>query len=401
VQRIPPFRSLDIFRGFAALWVVMCHSCVPWLVNQHMTFYSNPLYAFSTKGQLGVVIFFVISGYCITAAVYSAAHSGKPLRRYFYERVRRIYPPYLFALVMTAGANLAIRFAETHHLIGTVHHEIEVGSSLTYWAANLLLLQYEMRTSFLNIVFWSLGYEIAFYALMGIFLFGAQRVAKRKGPFAATMFLVVALGVSTTASLAYLLIAGKAIFPFDLWHLFALGGVLFFLIEMKPATMSGYTESARRIIWGTTGLVGLLTSLFAALREVGFTNMDHPSSRMKAMTAVLFCVALGCLRRYDERLIKIGIVRPLVFLGSFSYSLYLIHPVVLPFVDIAFRKAGFDGNRYLVTFAAEIAVSIVSGRLMFFGIERHFLSQKQTRRLDSEQVLGDVSLQTKPFLPAT
>ena len=388
MQRISTYRSLDVFRGFAALWVVMCHSCVPWLAT-HQNFYSNPLYAFSTKGQLGVVLFFVISGYCITAAVHSAVHSGKSLGRYFYERLRRIYPPYVFALLLTVGTNLAIRLAAVHHLIGPMHHQVVMGPSLSYWAGNLLLLQTELHTPFINVVFWSLCYEVAFYMLMGIFLFGAQKFAKTYSPYIATLFLVLALGASTAASLTYLSIMGRAIFPFNRWHLFSLGGLLFFLLEIKSSTLSGYTEQARRIIWGTTGLVCTLTCIYAALRQVGTVDEGHPSSRLQSITALVFCAALGWLRRYDARILKIGILRPLLWLGAFSYSLYLVHPVVLPFIDIALRKAGLDGNRYVVTFLLQIVVSIFAGRLMFAGVERFFLSKKQSQRMASEHVLGE------------
>jgi len=46
-------------------------------------------------GQLnvGVYLFFVISGYCIAAASDSARRHGSPVRRYFWRRFRRIYPP--------------------------------------------------------------------------------------------------------------------------------------------------------------------------------------------------------------------------------------------------------------------------------------------------------------------
>jgi peptidoglycan/LPS O-acetylase OafA/YrhL len=59
--KIVPFKSLDVLRGLAALWVVMCHSAdhyvggTPWE--------KWPLYSFSLRGQLGVVLFFLISGF--------------------------------------------------------------------------------------------------------------------------------------------------------------------------------------------------------------------------------------------------------------------------------------------------------------------------------------------------
>jgi peptidoglycan/LPS O-acetylase OafA/YrhL len=170
LKRIPAFKTLDIFRGVAALWVVMDHSCDRWLGNGNLAYLNNPVYRFSLEGKLGVTLFFVISGYCIVAAAYSALHSGKTLGRYAFERVRRIYPPYLAALILTVLSQFFILFANSHHLIGEVHHLAALPHSPRFWIANLLLLQSELNTPMVNVVFWSLCYEVVFYVFIGVFL---------------------------------------------------------------------------------------------------------------------------------------------------------------------------------------------------------------------------------------
>jgi peptidoglycan/LPS O-acetylase OafA/YrhL len=117
MQRIKPFKTLDAFRGLAALWVVMAHSVAPWIGSGNEAQLRSPLYAFSIRGQLGVSIFFVISGYCIFAAAYASLVSGKTIQRYCFERVRRIYPPYFAALVITALSAAATIYVASHHLI--------------------------------------------------------------------------------------------------------------------------------------------------------------------------------------------------------------------------------------------------------------------------------------------
>jgi peptidoglycan/LPS O-acetylase OafA/YrhL len=49
-------------------------------------------------GNLGVPMFFVISGYCIAATAQSALERRTPLGTYFWRRFRRIYPPYWIML---------------------------------------------------------------------------------------------------------------------------------------------------------------------------------------------------------------------------------------------------------------------------------------------------------------
>jgi len=206
---------------------------------------------------------------------------------------------------------------------------------------------------------------------MGAFLYGAKKLG--------ISFLPFALGLSTVASLTYLLVVSKPLFPVDLWHVFSLGGLLFFILETQ-------SDSLRRIALSMGGVVCVLTCLYAALRQVDIVDVGHPSSGVKSITALLFCLFLAVLRKYDDRILKIGVLQPLLSLGTFSYSLYLIHPAILPLVDILSRKAGLDDKLYIFTFAIQVAVAIVAGRLTFWGVERFFLSKKQVVRLESEGV---------------
>src|SRR6516165_7858972 len=93
------YRSLDLWRGVACLLVVVYHatyiqcgiatepsggatsSVVQWLIG--LTHWMD----------VGVPMFFVISGYCIAAAADGLRHSSRSVGNYFVRRIRRIYPP--------------------------------------------------------------------------------------------------------------------------------------------------------------------------------------------------------------------------------------------------------------------------------------------------------------------
>ncbi len=320
LQRIPPYKTLDVFRGFAALWVVMVHCCDRWLPD-HWDHIRTPLYNFAVRGQIGVVLFFVISGYCITAAAYGALVTGKTTGRYAFERLRRVYPPYLAALILTVLAALINNYAAAHHWIPPINHQQVYTLDPRYWIGNLFLVQFEVDVPFVNVVMWSLCYEVAFYLLIGIFLEGSRRIKGQKNLHAATVFLVCSVGGSTMLALAVLLITGKAYFPFDLWHQFAIGGVLFFVLEMKPGTVSEYSRKFRwMVLANAAGVVGC-TLLYVALRQVGVVNIGHPSSKLRSMTCLVFAGLLIWLRKHDERLAKSRVLRPMLWVGAFSYSL--------------------------------------------------------------------------------
>jgi peptidoglycan/LPS O-acetylase OafA/YrhL len=384
LRRIPSFRMLDALRGFAALWVVMDHACAPFLAANDPRYVHQLLYAFSIRGQLGVLFFFIISGYCIAAAAYGALIGNKPLWRYGYERVRRIYPPYLAVLLLGIVSNAAIGFASAHRWIEPVHHLMVFYPSPRYWIANLFLLQSELHTGMVLAVFWSLCAEVAFYAIVGILLWIAQQVAARRGPASGTLALILGLALTIYASLLSLIVFDNALFPFDLWHQFALGGLLFFLIESKPGFVAGYSIRLRRIINSAAALAAVLTLIFIALRPGIEVDVAHPASRIRSITCLLFCVLLTGLRRIDERLAASRWMRPWLWLGASSYSLYLIHPIVLPFADILCRKAGLDGDRYWLTFWIQCAAAIAAGRLFYYLVERHCISSRQKRRLAEE-----------------
>lgn len=386
IQRISTFKTLDAFRGFAALWVVMRHSCDRWIGDGNMSYLSNPIYSFGMRGQIGVTLFFLISGYCITAAGFGALASGKTVSRFGYERLRRIYPPYLAALVLATVSLLAIHFASAHHFIGRVNHPAILTASPSYWLANIFLVQQEFRITPVDVVYWSLCYEVAFYLIVALFLAISKWIAARRGLTAGTIFLVSAFGVSTAITVSWMLFGGREIFPFDQWHQFSIGALLFFLMELKPKTFAGYSKKLSWMVGSNALIVSILVFLYALLKNVEATGYDNPSSRVRSVVALLFALALYGLRRVDDLVALHPLMKPLVWLGSFSYGMYLVHDVFLPYVDILSRKAGLNHSLYIVAFMLQIAVSVVVGRLFYLLVERHFISKRQVRRLTEEHL---------------
>jgi peptidoglycan/LPS O-acetylase OafA/YrhL len=267
-----------------------------------------------------------------------------------------------------------------------VHNLPLLPTSVRFWVANLLLLQYELGTTFADSAFWSLSYEIAFYAIVGVMLLLAKAVAARRGPAVGIMMLMLSITGSTCLSLLVMIVRGRAMFPFGLWHQFALGGVLFFLLEANPRTMAGETKRFRFALWATSAAVIALTLTFTVVWRNWDGNYAHPSSRAATTLCLAFCIVLAGLRRFDTRLSRARWMHPLLWLGASSYSLYLIHPIILPYVDILTRRAGLDGDLYWISFWIQFAVAIVAGRVFYWIVEKHFVSARQRERLREEHV---------------
>src|ERR1700730_6223486 len=83
------YEMIDGLRGLAALVVVLNHLKIVIL------------------GHYAVMVFFVISGYCIAAAVETGRRNGVTFGKFMWRRLHRIYPPYFFAIVFYTLTRIA------------------------------------------------------------------------------------------------------------------------------------------------------------------------------------------------------------------------------------------------------------------------------------------------------
>jgi peptidoglycan/LPS O-acetylase OafA/YrhL len=165
---------LDALRGFAALCVVFDHGSAS-LLRPARDF----VYHWVDFGQYGVLLFFLVSGYIVPA---SLERKGS-VRGFWTSRLFRLYPMYVFALVLSAVA-YATRYGSIE---GAEHDPV---TSVTSWP---LMLQNMLAGPNVPTVTWTLSYEMAFYLLI-VALFN-WRVHQRSGGYAiAFAAAAVALG---------------------------------------------------------------------------------------------------------------------------------------------------------------------------------------------------------------
>jgi exopolysaccharide production protein ExoZ len=403
MRKVPPYLLLDAFRGFAALGLVIAHACVMFLLtgdNNHFSKY--PLYAVSIWGQLGVVIFFVISGYCIMGAAYSTLAAGRTAVRFGFDRIRRIYPPYLIACAVDLAITFATTFAQNRHLIPASNHPDEymhIMADPQYWLANLFLLRTQSAQFTVLLVTWTLFYQVAFYIVLGALLLIAITCAHRPASPRALMAIQLGIGCLTFISLVWLIVSPVTCqFPVDLWYQFGIGALLFFVLA-SPTDASARTARVQLVF------AGILTFIYA-IHDEFFTHfsitplftLGHPSDGLQAMTCLIFTGFLWVLRPFDASLARLRGLRPLMWLGTISYSLYLFHAPLMSYVDAGGRRLGFDQNWYWVTYLAEIVVGVVSGWLFYLAVERHFIFARQKRRIKmefSEEIIPSI----EPLVP--
>ena len=354
-----PYRLLDAWRGVAALWVVLLH------VRLEST--PGPLYRFSAGGHLGVPMFFVISGYCIANAAMRAFHAPRPVHHFVLARVRRIYPPYLLASLAAAALSLLLTFLIKRHVVPSSQiADLDVlHQGWRFYVGALTLTQLPLHTSYLIRVLWSLCYEAAFYVVVALFLWGAVRT--RQMPR-----LLDALGVLTVGTLAWLSLAGGVIpFPWNLWPQFGLGALVYQILA----------QPGRRV-----PLVAFLVSaalvVLDALRYGDVGTTDGISGGFQGVFTLGFAVALLLLFRWDDVLVWRWPVRLFSWVGTFSYSLYLIHLLALGIVTQGLSRVHALGPHPLLLYGVKLVVCVAVGRVFFHFCERPFLDtrQRQARR---------------------
>lgn len=132
--------TLDLTRGLAAFCVMAFHYSVKMRAM-------DPVWPVLPLGDIGVRAFFVISGFVITGSAMRSASRGS----FAWARFVRLYPAFLTCLVLTTLWVLGLHM---------VTHQV----SPTDWAFNLTMVPGWFGAKMVDSVYWTLAYEIAFYA---------------------------------------------------------------------------------------------------------------------------------------------------------------------------------------------------------------------------------------------
>jgi peptidoglycan/LPS O-acetylase OafA/YrhL len=334
---------LDVARGLSAAAVALFH------FNETIPFENNPYQAAAKYGWLGVVSFFVISGFCVRQAARRSASSGD----YFWRRLTRIYPPYLASLAVVGAVCVLRKF-----WVGS-NDVAKWPADWQGWLATLTVMtKPATMVKGVNWVYWSLTYEIVFYFVLGLTLW----LGRFATPY---LLLVTALGCFPE------LAAKPGLFFLSYWWLFAIGIGVWDLVEGKR--------------WQAAAVLLLCAAAFAARYAPAEavtgggerTEAVDPGTRAdirfgtaEAVTAVLTSLLIVGSTRFPK--LWSSALRPLEMVGLWSYSLYLLHVPIGVYLLLRFRQGAWLESLPLhilfdvLTLAACIGLSSV----FFFLVEK-------------------------------
>lgn len=298
--------GLDGLRGLAALYVVLFHC---WL-------YTFPGYPNSSAppwldglmfGRLAVVFFLVLSGFSLAISPARHGWGSGGVAQFLRRRAWRILPPYWAALVMS----LIISW----FVVPASRFGPPTDSSILVYG---LLAQDMFTAPTPNGAFWSIGVEAELYLLFPLLLF----VRRRWG--AAVLVAVVTLPVIGRGLMA----AGASPVEGANWLAPNLAPV--FVAGMVGAGIVVASDRVRRLPWGWFAVLAAVPVVALGVVRGSVWTVTHyfwvDLAIAPAMTMLIAAVATG----RPAVLVRLLTARPVRSLGSFSYSLYLIHlPIVL------------------------------------------------------------------------
>ena len=337
-------KSLQVFRGFAAMLVLLFHATTMSKVFLNYDFV-NGIFLF---GYSGVDFFFVLSGFIIFWA--HGAEIGKrgAVRPYARKRFIRIYPVYW----IVALALIPVYFGLPH----------QPNDWLVLLKSLLLLPQ---ANNPILLVAWSLSSEVFFYALFGFAIYFSWR---RTWPVF-TVWLVI----TAVFYVLKLLNNGTSFSPAHTGFVFSA-----YNLEFAMGCFAAYL--VRRLSFDGRWLViaGGACFLILGLSEkylAAHFGRHHSIVAYGLASMVIVCGAV----LWEQRRAK----RPpalLLLFGDASYSIYLTHCVVL---EACLRSSSTLGilarvSPTLVT-GMSIVIALAVGVLFYRYVERPLISRLRRR----------------------
>lgn len=342
---------IHMLRGIAPLLVLWAHIPGWWLIDRGLkwppfewfkTLLVEPLRLYQNAGHLGVMLFFLISGYIISAVAVRETRA-----EFVLKRVMRLVPPLVAAVVMMF---LATRLGHSLGL-GTILGDS--AGSVSHYALTAVLANWFVSIPGALSVTWSLVTEVVFYALV-VLLFGQLRRAPVLATYAMMgAFAVLLLPVKVSPYLAYLAY-------FTVYLPLMIQGRIFLLLHSGTATPA---QSAAMSAANVLLFLVLYASRFPGQL---FLAGQEPAVTYALATATFYAVMVSTPRRC-----------PLVlsFFADISYALYLVHLPVGMLLLSALHRPQLP---FTVACAAAIAGSIGAAWLLHIGVERP--SQSLARR---------------------
>jgi peptidoglycan/LPS O-acetylase OafA/YrhL len=334
------YGSIDGLRGFLAISVLFHHFIITWYWKVSEKWTRPPEDYYQNYGKVGVAIFFAITGFLFVSKILK--DSGKINWIEFYEsRIFRIYPLYIFAILIVT----IIIFSSNFKLEVSLREVIKGYTQwLTFRQPGGIVNNFLDTKLVIAGVDWTLQYEWLFYILLPIIAIAIVRLGRVGGLF---LFVVC----------VYLFNKPMQIDSIDtsLLIFFAVGGL--------SAYLNRHYKIPDSII--KSKLVSSLAVL--AIAFAIFHPITFDSVHVILISLFFILIVLG------NDLFGVFSLKSSILLGEISYSIYLLHGIVLYLVFSVFKIAVLKNlslQEYLIFMPVICVTVILISALTFISIEK-------------------------------
>jgi len=301
--------GIQILRGYAAMLVVVTHLWSAGVISSTLRF--------SRIGGLGVDIFFVISGFIMCYSLREQIFASDSVQ-FLKKRVFRVYPIYLLVLIPFLVQYLSQARAPADPLM--------IIGNLFLSPSFLGSPEYRMLVG----PAWTLTYELFFYVLFAAAMFSSR--SKNRAIY--TVILTIVLLV---ASVNLLGLKGDRLQWSNFQYI--IGDTLLFNFVIGCICYFIWRKYGRAVF---SFLTALGAALVLTVVSLGLSKFGLPRILSLGLPAGII-VLIFLFAEFENR----SLTKPLLFLGSASYSIYLIHAVIAHwkhlFIGVAARENDLTG----------------------------------------------------------
>lgn len=338
---------LDLVRFAAACLVYLYHSNQRWLIAD--------ILPASNYGHSSVIVFFVLSGFVIA---YITDTREKQFSTYAASRLARVYSVALPAVLITIALDAVGR------QLYPAPYDYPFDQFLLRGAASLLLLNevwFVSITSFSNVPYWSICYEMWYYVAFGMVMFLPKRVG-----WIAVALLALALGPKV-ALLAPIWVLGVLLYRWKRLHALTQPVAWFLLVGSCAGIVVFHQANFTDIV------AAYFKELIGEKWHAQFTFSKFFLSDY--LLGILVFLNFTAMRTVSASVapLLLALERPIRFLAGFTLSLYLLHqPLFLFWGAVIHGDPGGYAYWWLTTLLVALSVLCIG---LITEARRHLLKQ--------------------------
>ena len=331
-----------------ALLVVWSHSFALYNDSEDREWIALLLNGTHNAGNIGVMAFFVISGYLITKSFVSSRSAGS----YMVKRIKRIYPGFLVAILVCAvvvvPAYSTIMKADRQEAFRVLAHALMLKA---YWPVSDVFAGNAFPGA-VNGSLWSISYE--FWCYLGVLALGVAGLATNRR-LLLTLLVAVLLARVALDLLGWKPRIGRAEIVI---------GSVYVWTEILPSFLAGM------VIYAFADRIPRSRAIVAAF-ALGAVASAHISPHLASLTItpalayIIFYIGFSETRLPDA-----------ADKGDFSYGTYLY---AFPIQQMLAASFG-DRLSFTTYFIASAVLAVIAGAASWFLVEQWFQDKRSPKR---------------------